>query len=129
MNNLAKRKSTVLYWRKNPGTEQKILSKTNTKKKFDLCDIWKIRNPNTKRYTFRQQPSPGYIQRRFYYFFISNFYKNLWKPWNIITLYVIKVHTLIAWKKIFYLRKPEELKYYWWAECVGLFKMQNKTFF
>ena len=32
-------------------------------------------------------------------------------------------------KKDIYLRKPEELKYYWWVECVGLFKMRNKTFF
>ena len=42
------------------------------KEKFDLCDIWRIRNPNTKRYTFRQQHSSGYIQRRLDYFFISN---------------------------------------------------------
>ena len=31
------------------------------KEKFDLCDIWRIKNPNTKRYTFRQQHSSGYI--------------------------------------------------------------------
>ena len=37
-----------------------------------MCDIWRIRNPNTKRYTFRQQHSSGYIQRRLDYFFISN---------------------------------------------------------
>ena len=42
------------------------------KGKFDLCDIWRTKNPNTKRYTFPQQHSSGYIQRRIDYFFISN---------------------------------------------------------
>ena len=42
------------------------------KKKIDLCDIWRIRNPNTKHYTFCQQHSSGYCQRRLDYFFISN---------------------------------------------------------
>ena len=42
------------------------------KEKFDLRDIWRIRNPKKKRYTFRQQHSSGYIQRRLDYFFISN---------------------------------------------------------
>ena len=39
-----------------------------------------------------------------------------------------KIHTLIAWKNIsyLYLRKPQEWKYYWWAACVGIFKIQNK---
>ena len=31
------------------------------KEKFDLYDIWRIRNPNTKRYFFTQQYSSGYI--------------------------------------------------------------------
>ena len=29
------------------------------KEKFDLCDIWRIRNPKTKRYTFRQKHVSG----------------------------------------------------------------------
>ena len=37
-----------------------------------MRDSWRIRNPNTKRYTFHQQHSSGYIQRRLDYFFISN---------------------------------------------------------
>ena len=40
------------------------------KEKFDLCDIWRIRNPKTKRYTFRQKHVSGLIQRRLDY--ISN---------------------------------------------------------
>ena len=42
------------------------------KEKIDLCDIWRIRNPDTKRYFFRQQYSCGYIQRRLGYFFMCN---------------------------------------------------------
>ena len=42
------------------------------KEKCDLCDMWRIRNPNTKRYTSHQQHYSGYVQRRLDYFFISN---------------------------------------------------------
>ena len=37
---------------------------------FDLIDIWKIRNPHKKRFTYRQRTP--LIQRRLDYFFISN---------------------------------------------------------
>ena len=36
-----------------------------------MCDIWRIRNPKTKRYTFRQKHVSGLIQRRLDYFYIS----------------------------------------------------------
>ena len=39
---------------------------------FELCDIWGIRNPTEKRFTFRQNHISGYIQRRLDYFFVSN---------------------------------------------------------
>ena len=39
---------------------------------FELCDIWRIRNPTEKCFTFRQNHISGYIQRRFDYFFVSN---------------------------------------------------------
>ena len=42
------------------------------KEKIDLCDIRRIRNPSTKRYTFRQQYTSGYIERRLEYFFRSS---------------------------------------------------------
>ena len=38
---------------------------------FDLCDIWRIRNPKKRKYTFRQKHLSGIIQRRLYYIFIS----------------------------------------------------------
>ena len=37
-----------------------------------MCDIWRIRNPKTKRFTFRQKHVSGLIQRRLDYFYISN---------------------------------------------------------
>ena len=39
---------------------------------FDLADIWRIRNPLCKRYTFRKNPFSGFIQRRSDFFFNSN---------------------------------------------------------
>ena len=42
------------------------------KVKFDLRDVWKTKKPNTKRYKFCQQLSPGYIQRRLDFFLVSN---------------------------------------------------------
>ena len=44
---------------------------------YDLCDIWKIRNTKVKQFTFTQQHSSGFIQRRLNYFFISNGLKHL----------------------------------------------------
>ena len=36
-----------------PTLEKKSIAKfIKLKEKFDLCDIWRIRNPKTKRYTF-----------------------------------------------------------------------------
>ena len=37
-----------------------------------LCDIWRIRNPNVKRFTFRQNHVSGFIERRLDFFLISN---------------------------------------------------------
>ena len=39
---------------------------------FELCDIWRIRNPTEKRFTFRQNHISGSMQRRLDYFFVSN---------------------------------------------------------
>ena len=57
----------------NPVLKKKSLAKLiQPKEKFDLCDVWRNRNPNTKLYIFRLQYSFGYTQRRLDYFFISN---------------------------------------------------------
>ena len=41
-------------------------------KNFKLCDIWRVRNPHKKLFTFRQKHFPGIIQRRLDYIFVSN---------------------------------------------------------
>ena len=41
------------------------------KRSLDICDIWGIRNPNTRNFTFRQSHSTGSIERRLDYIFIS----------------------------------------------------------
>ena len=57
----------------NPILKRKAVSKlTEIKVSLGLCDIWKIRNPSTQRYTFRQKHFPGFMQRRLDYIFISN---------------------------------------------------------
>ena len=37
-----------------------------------MCDIWRIRNPNVKRFTFRQNHVSGFVERRLDFFLISN---------------------------------------------------------
>ena len=41
------------------------------KETYNLTDIWRIRNPKAKQYTFRQKHVSGFLQRRLDYFFIS----------------------------------------------------------
>ena len=56
-----------------PTLKKKSIAKSmELKEKFDLCDISRIRNPKTKRYTFRQKHVFGLIQRHHDYFCISN---------------------------------------------------------
>ena len=57
----------------NPSFKQKSVAKLiEIIETFNLCDNWRIRNPKTKRFTFRQQHCSGFIQRRLDYIFISN---------------------------------------------------------
>ena len=47
----------------NPSFKQKSIAKLiEIIETFNLCDIWRIRNPKTKRFTFRQQHCSGFIQ-------------------------------------------------------------------
>ena len=56
-----------------PFLKKKSIAKLiELKEKFDLCDIWRIRNPKTKRFTFRQKHVSGLMQRHLDYFYISN---------------------------------------------------------
>ena len=42
------------------------------KEKYNLCDIWRVRDTKEKRFTFRQKRHSGSLQRRLDYFFVSN---------------------------------------------------------
>ena len=53
--------------------------------KKDLVDIWRIRNYEIKRFTFRQQYIRQFIQKRLDYFFISNqLQKTVKKKTNVL---------------------------------------------
>ena len=56
--------------------KQSIARFISIKEHFDLVDIWRIKNPAKKRYTFGQQHYTGYLQRRLDYIFISNGLQN-----------------------------------------------------
>ena len=124
-----------------------------------MCDIWRIRNPNTKRYTFHQQLLSGYIQRILDYFFISidlrickipdwwftdwsltnrNFFfsksermrdRGLWKHKKSLCDNSGYINSMKNIYLYIYLRKPHEWKFYWWPEGGGIFKMRNNKIF
>ena len=50
-----------------------------------LCDIWRTRNTNSKRSTFTQKHSLGFIQRRLDYILISNTSQELVTITEILT--------------------------------------------
>ena len=57
----------------NPTIKKKSLAKRiELKENYDLCDIWRVRNMKSKRFTFGQKHSSDFIQRRLDYMFISN---------------------------------------------------------
>ena len=58
----------------NPILKKKFLARfTEIKETLDLCDIRKIKNPKSKRFTFHQNHVSGCIQRRLDYVLISNY--------------------------------------------------------
>ena len=57
----------------NPKMKNKSVAKfIHIKESLRLCDIWRVRNPKKKRYTFRQQHVTGFIQRTLDFFLVSN---------------------------------------------------------
>ena len=46
---------------------------TEIKETLDFSDIWRVRNPKSKRFTFHQNHVSDRIQSRLDYFLISNF--------------------------------------------------------
>ena len=58
--------------------------KFELKETYNLTDIWRIRNPKAKQYTFRQRHVSGFVQRLLDYFFISNNIQEFIVDTNII---------------------------------------------
>ena len=57
----------------NPVLKKNSISKVlQIIEKYDLIDIWNVRNPSFTRFTFRKNHFSGFIQRRLDYIFISN---------------------------------------------------------
>ena len=57
----------------NPLLKKKSIAKLiEIKETLYLSDIWRIRNPNVKRVTFRQNHVSSFIERRLDFFLISN---------------------------------------------------------
>ena len=57
----------------NPVFKKRSVGKiVELKETYNLTDIWRVRNPKAKQYTFRQKHVSGFLQRRLDYFFISN---------------------------------------------------------
>ena len=62
--------------------------------KFDLCDIWRIRNPKKRKYTLKQKHLSGIIQRRLDYTFISQNLQEYVKKPDVLNVLII--HQLFA---------------------------------
>ena len=57
----------------NPVLKKKSISKVlQIIEKYDLIDIWRVRNSSSTRFTFRKNHFSGFMQRRLDYIFISN---------------------------------------------------------
>ena len=70
----------------NPTLKRKPLAKLiELKEGYDSCDIWRVRNTKVKQFTFTQQHSSGFIQRRFHYSFISNGLQEFASATDILT--------------------------------------------
>ena len=56
----------------NSTVKKKFVAKLiEPKEPYDLCNIWGVKNTKLKRFTFEQEHSSGFIQRRLDYMFIS----------------------------------------------------------
>ena len=65
-------------YRENPILKKKSLAKLiEIKKSLYLCDIWRIRNPNVKRFTFRQNHVSDFVEGRLDFFKFLTYYKKL----------------------------------------------------
>ena len=70
-----------------PLLKRKFIAKlVEIKESLDICDIWKITNPNTRNLLFIQNHSTEFKERRLDYIFI-NYLKNLFTTQIYYLLY------------------------------------------
>ena len=70
----------------NPKMKNKSIAKPILiKESLGLCDIWRVRYPKKKRYTFRHQHVTGFNKRRLDYFLVSNDLQESINKTDIIT--------------------------------------------
>ena len=56
-----------------PLLKRKSISKlVETKKRLNICDIWRFKDPNTRNFTFRQYRFTGFIECQLDFIFVSN---------------------------------------------------------
>ena len=65
------------------------------KEKFNLCEIWRIRNPKIKHFTFRQQQISEFIQRRLDYFFAANLLQEFVNKTDVLTAFTTDHSSLL----------------------------------
>ena len=74
----------------NPALKKKSVSKLiQLLEKYDQIDIWRIRNPFSKCYTFRKNDFSGYIQRHLDYIFVSNALQESLQQARILSFFVV----------------------------------------
>ena len=54
---------------------------------FELCDIWRIKDPNLKLFTFWHNHFSDYIQRRLSFFFILNTLRGATRSTHILAAF------------------------------------------
>ena len=63
------------------GSINKLIELNET---LELCDIWRIRNPKKRKYTFRQKHLSAIIQQRLEYIFISQNFQEYVKKSDVL---------------------------------------------
>ena len=69
----------------NPAIKKSLAKPIELKEPYDLCGIWRARNTKSRRFTFAQKHSSGFIQRKIDYIFISNTLQELVTTTEILT--------------------------------------------
>ena len=82
----------------NPTLEKISLAKLiEFKETYDLCDIWRVRNLKSERFTFTQKHPSGFIERRLDYILISNTLQEFVNMTDILT--PISTDTLFSFER------------------------------